>query len=78
MSETISCLNRCETRDIGTKALGQAKRDVIGDLRRRFSEIRVTRLLRGPLTAKELDIICSTRFDMPSIIIEANLAAIFA
>ena len=56
----------------------RAKRGVIGDLRSRFSEIRVTRLLRKHITAKELDIDCSTCFDTRGNIIEANLAAIFA
>ena len=39
---------------------------------------RVTRLSRSHLTAKELDMECSTRFEMRGDIIEANLAAIFA
>ena len=53
----------------------RAKRGVNGDLCSRFFEIRVTRLSRSHLTAKELDIECSTRFHMRGNIIEANLAA---
>ena len=56
----------------------RAKRGVNGDFCARFFESRVTRLSRSHLTAKELDIDCSTRFDMRGDIIEANLAAIFA
>ena len=53
----------------------RAKRGVNGDLSSRFIEIRVTRLSRSHLAAKELDIECSTRFEMRGDIIEANLAA---
>ena len=55
-----------------------ANRGVSGDLSSRFFEIRATRLLRSHLTAKELDIACSTCFEMRGNIIEAHLAAVFA